>query len=35
MMTAEKILTEKIKVLPPQKIAEMMDFVEFLVQKEE
>ncbi len=34
-MTTEKILSEKIKVLPPQKVAEVMDFVDFLVQKEE
>lgn len=34
-MTAEKILVEKIKVLPPQKVAEVIDFIEFLVQKEE
>jgi hypothetical protein len=34
-MTAEKILSEKIKVLPPQKVAEVIDFVDFLVQKEE
>ncbi len=35
MRTAEKILTEKIKGLPPQKIVEVIDFVDFLVHKEE
>lgn len=34
MQTAE-ILIEKIKILPPQRIAEVIDFVEFLTQKEE
>ncbi len=35
MMTAEKILFEKIKVLPSQKVAEVIDFVDFLTQREE
>ncbi len=34
MQTAE-ILIEKIKILPPQKVAEVIDFVDFLTQKEE
>ncbi len=35
MMPAENILFEKIKVLPPQKIAEVVDFVDFLMQRED
>lgn len=35
MMQATEILIEKIKILPPQKLAEVIDFVEFLTQKEE
>lgn len=35
MMPEEKIIFDKIKVLPPQKIAEVIDFVDFLVQREE
>ena len=35
MMQATEILIEKIKILPPQKIVEVLDFVEFLAQKEE
>ena len=34
MQTAE-ILIEKIKILPPQKVAEVIDFVDFLMQREE
>ncbi len=34
-MQSEEILFEKMKILPPQKIAEVIDFVDFLVQKEE
>jgi Protein of unknown function (DUF2281) len=34
-MPAENILFEKIKVLPPQKIAEVVDFVDFLMQRED
>lgn len=34
MQTAE-ILIEKIKILPPQSVAEVIDFVDFLTQKEE
>jgi hypothetical protein len=35
MIPAENILFEKIKVLPPQKIAEVVDFVDFLMQRED
>ncbi len=35
MMRATEILIEKIKILPPQKLAEVIDFVEFLTHKEE
>ena len=35
MMQATEILIEKIKILPPQKIVEVLDFVEFLAQKED
>jgi hypothetical protein len=35
MMPAENILFEKIKVLPPQKIAEVVDFVDFLIPRED
>jgi Protein of unknown function (DUF2281) len=35
MMPAENVLFEKIKVLPPQKIAEVVDFVDFLMQRED
>ncbi len=35
MMPAERILFEKIKVLPPQKVAEVTDFVDFLMQRED
>lgn len=34
-MQPAEILIEKIKELPPQKVAEVIDFVEFLTQKEE
>lgn len=30
-----EVLVEKIKQLPPQRIAEVEDFVDFLVQREE
>ncbi len=30
-----EVLVEKIKQLPPQKIAEVEDFVDFLAQREE
>jgi len=30
-----KVLVEKIKQLPPQRIAEVEDFVDFLAQREE
>ena len=35
MMPSENILFDKIKVLPPQKIAEVVDFVDFLMQRED
>ena len=35
MMQATEILIEKIKILPPQKVAEVLDVVEFLAQKAE
>lgn len=35
MGQAEKIISEKIKVLPPQKVAEVIDFVDFLIEREE
>lgn len=35
MSQAEKIISEKIKVLPPQKVAEVIDFVDFLIEREE
>lgn len=34
-MQASEILMEKIKILPPQSVAEVIDFVDFLTQKEE
>ena len=33
-MTSEEVLLEKIKVLPPEKKREVLDFVEFLERKE-
>ncbi len=33
MSVVEKVLIEKIKLLPPQQIAEVEDFVEFLADK--
>ncbi len=33
MSVVEKVLIEKIKQLPPQQIAEVEDFVEFLADK--
>jgi hypothetical protein len=34
MSTAEQTLIEKIKALPPERLAEVEDFVDFLVAKE-
>jgi Protein of unknown function (DUF2281) len=34
-MQARQILFEKIEQLPPQKIAEVIDFVDFLAEREE
>jgi hypothetical protein len=34
MSTAEQTLIEKIKTLPPERLAEVEDFVDFLVAKE-
>jgi len=33
-MTSEKVLIEKIKQLPPQRVAEVEDFVDFLRARE-
>lgn len=33
-MTTEEVLLEKIKVLPPNRKQEVLDFVEFLEEKE-
>ena len=34
-MQARQLLFEKIDLLPPQKIAEVIDFVDFLAEREE
>lgn len=34
-MQTAKILIKKIKTFPPQRVAEVIDFVDFLTQKEE
>jgi hypothetical protein len=35
MTTIEQALIDKLKQLPPQRVAEVVDFVEFLAAKEE
>jgi len=35
MTTAEQVLIEKIKQLPPERVAEVEDFVDFLRAREE
>lgn len=35
IMQARELLFEKIEQLPPQKIAEVVDFVDFLAEREE
>ena len=34
-MQARELLFEKIEQLPPQKVAEVIDFVDFLAEREE
>lgn len=34
-MQARQLLFEKIELLPPQKMAEVIDFVDFLAEREE
>lgn len=34
MSTSEQVLIEKIRQLPPQRLAEVVDFVEFLAARE-